>query len=239
MGKLSREEWDVKLLRKANGALTLMAALAIVTVVVGCSGDTEEPAEPTQAAPAPTLTAGTSAVAAAPTQAPAAETPTGDPPQPSGDAALSIDQQKERLVAITREFFAGETEENLPRLAIDPDARNHRQGGIQLVIEINGDEYEDVAKNKAELDRWMRDAYEAVFTAGHGLTEATISARMKAVDGRTGITQAVVYRTRLKKETAEEVDWAAKDSLDFNEIWDTLLLNRRWREALGEQSGLR
>lgn len=142
-------------------------------------------------------------------------------------------------MAITREFFAGETEENLPRLAIEPDARNHRQGGIQLVIEINGDEYEDVAKNKAELDRWMRDAYEAVFTAGHELTEVTISARMKAVDGRTGITQAVVYRTRLKKETAEGIDWAAKDSLDFNEIWDTLLLNRRWREALGGQSGLR
>ena len=71
------------------------------------------------------------------------------------------------------------------------------------------------------------------------LTEATISARMRAIDGRTGVTQAVVYRTRLKKETAEGIDWAAKESLDFNEIWDTLLLNRRWREALGEKSGLR
>ncbi len=227
------------LLRKANGALTLLAALAIVTAVVGCSGDTEEPAEPTQAAPTPTPHAATTAGAATPTQAPAVETPAAESPQPSGDGSLSIDQQKEHLVAITREFFAGETEENLPRLAIEPDARNHRQGGIQLVIEINGDEYQDVAKNKAELDRWMRDAYEAVFTAGHELTEVTISARMKAVDGRTGITQAVVYRTRLKKETADGVDWAAKDRLDFNEIWDTLLLNRRWREALGGQSGLR
>ena len=70
------------------------------------------------------------------------------------------------------------------------------------MIEINGDEYEDVAKNKAELDRRMRDAYEALFAAGHELTDATISARMRAVDGRTGITQAVVYRTRLKKEAA-------------------------------------
>ena len=85
----------------------------------------------------------------------------------------------------------------------------------------------------------MRDAYEAVFTAGHELTEATISARMRAVDGRTGITQAVVYRTRLGKDAAEGIDWAAKDTVDFNEIWDTLLLNRRWREALGESSGLR
>ena len=152
---------------------------------------------------------------------------------------MPIDRQKERLIAITKELFAGDTDEGLPRLAIELDARNHRQGGIQLVIEINGDEYEDVAKNKAELDRWMRDAYEAVFSAGHDLTEATISARMRAIDGRTGVTQAVVYRTRLKKETAEGIDWAAKESLDFKEIWDTLLLNRRWREALGEKSGLR
>ena len=198
------------------------ALVFVMSMAVGCGGEAEPepdaPATPTQVAQQAT------------------EAPT---PQPAEDGPLSIDQQKERLVAITREFFAGETEENLPRLAIEPDARNHRQGGIQLVIEINGDEYEDVAKNKAELDRWMRDGYEAVFTAGHELTEVTISARMKAVDGRTGITQAVVYRTRLKKETAEEVDWAAKESLDFNEIWDTLLLNRRWREALGGQSGLR
>ena len=160
-------------------------------------------------------------------------------PQTGEDSALPIDRQKERLIAITKELFAGDTDEGLPRLAIEPDARNHRQGGIQLVIEINGDEYEDVAKNKAELDRWMRDAYEAVFSAGHDLTEATISARMRAVDGRTGVTQAVVYRARLKKETAEGIDWAAKEGMDFNEIWDTLLLNRRWREALGEKSGLR
>ena len=33
--------------------------------------------------------------------------------------------------------------------------------------------------------------------------------------------------------------WAALgwEDLDFNEIWDILLLNRRWREALGEKSG--
>ena len=192
----------------------------VMSLAVGCGSEPEPdaPAAPTQVAQQ------------------AAEAPT---PQPAEDGPLSIDQQKERLVAVAREFFAGETEENLPRLAIEPDARNHRQGGIQLVIEINGDEYEDVARNKAELDRWMRDGHEAVFTAGHELTEVTISARMKAVDGRTGITQAVVYRTRLKRDTAEEVDWAAKESLDFNEIWDTLLLNRRWREALGGQSGLR
>ena len=217
-------------------SITLLTALAMA--LVGCSTDTEEPAEPTQAAPAPTPATVTWTVEADPTQAPPALAEPAATPT-AADGPLSIDQQKESLKAIAREFFAGETEENLPRLAIEPDARNHRQGGIQLVIEINGDEYEDVAKNKAELDRWMRDAYEAVFTAGHELTEATISARMKAVDGRTGITQAVVYRTRLKKEAAEGVDWAAKDSLDFNEIWDTLLLNRRWREALGAQSGLR
>ena len=194
--------------------------LAIPLVALGCGGETGNNASTT------------------PTAIP--QKASGAPsPQAGEDSNLSIDQQKERLIAITKELFAGETDEGLPRLAIEPDARNHRQGGIQLVIEINGDEYEDVAKNKAELDRRMRDAYEALFAAGHELTDATISARMRAVDGRTGITQAVVYRTRLKKEAAEGIDWAAKDTLDFNEIWDTLLLNRRWREALGEKSGLR
>ena len=193
---------------------------AMWVVVLGCGGET-----------------GASALS---TPTAVLQEATGPPAlQIGGDSTLSIDQQEGRLIAITKEVFAGETDEGLPRLAIEPDPRSHRQGGIQLVIEINGDEYEDVAKNKAELDRRMRDAYEVVFSAGHDLTEATISARMRAVDGRTGITQAVVYRTRLNKDAAEGIDWAAKESLDFNEIWDTLLLNRRWREALGEKSGLR
>ncbi len=198
----------------------ILPMLAIPLVALGCGGETG-------ASALPSPTAALQKAAGVPS------------PQTGGESAPSIDRQKERLIAITKEFFAGETDEGLPRLAIEPDARNHRRGGIQLVIEINGDEYEDVAKNKAELDRWMRDAYEAVFTAGHELTEATISARMRAVDGRTGITQAVVYRTRLGKDAAEGMDWAVKDTLDFNEIWDTLLLNRRWKEALGERSGLR
>ena len=194
--------------------------LAIPLVALGCGGETGASALPT-----PT------AVLQKTSEAPS--------PQADGDSTPSIDQQKERLIAIAKELFAGETDEGLPRLAIEPDARNHRQGGIQLVIEINGDEFQDVTKNKAELDRWMRDAYEAVFTAGYDLTDATISARMRAIDGRTGVTQAVVYRTRLGKDVAEGIDWAAKDSIDFNEIWDILLLNRRRREALGERSGLR
>ncbi len=198
----------------------VLSMFAVLLVALGCANETGQNASTTP-------TAALQKAAGVPS------------PQTGGESALSVDRQKERLIAITKELFAGETDEGLPRLAIEPDARNHRQGGIQLVIEINGDEYEDVAKNKAELDRWMRDAYEAVFTAGHELTEATISARMRAVDGRTGITQAVVYRTRLGKDAAEGIDWAAKDTVDFNEIWDTLLLNRRWREALGESSGLR
>ena len=217
-----RRDPVIRLQAIARSLCIVTALVLVMSLATACGGEAE---------PEPVATATPTEVSQQ-----AAEVPT---PQPASDGPLSLDQQKERLVAITRELFAGETEENLPRLAIEPDARNHRQGGIHLVIEINGDEYEDVAKNKAELDRWMRDGYEVVFSAGHELTEVTISARMKAVDGRTGITQAVVYRTRLKKETAEGIDWAAKESLDFNEIWDTLLLNRRWREALGEQSGLR
>jgi hypothetical protein len=36
----------------------------------------------------------------------------------------------------------------------------------------------------------------------------------------------------MKREVAETIDWANKEALDFNEIWDTLLLNPIWRREL-------
>lgn len=42
----------------------------------------------------------------------------------------------------------------------------------------------------------------------------------------------VVFKTKLVRDVADTIDWANKESLDFNEIWDTLLLNPRWREEL-------
>ncbi len=45
---------------------------------------------------------------------------------------------------------------------------------------------------------------------------------------------AQVIKTRLTRDVAETIDWANKESLDFAEIWNTLLVNPVWRRALKE-----
>ena len=115
--------------------------------------------------------------------------------------------------------------------------REWRQGGIWVVIEYNGDEADGVALRKAGLEAHMRDAYDAFFNAGcDELTQVDIGARLvvtgAGVIGPMAQTLAVVYKTRLKIEDADGVDWANKDSIDFNQVWDELLLNTRWRNEL-------
>lgn len=45
----------------------------------------------------------------------------------------------------------------------------------------------------------------------------------------------LMFKTKLVRDEAYDVDWAGKESLDFNDIWDTMLLNVRWsRELAGE-----
>ena len=39
---------------------------------------------------------------------------------------------------------------------------------------------------------------------------------------------------RLTRDVAETIDWANKESLYFDEIWNTLLLSPVWRRALQE-----
>ncbi len=69
------------------------------------------------------------------------------------------------LVALGRAQFSGTTDEGRSRLQFAPDARDHRRGGIWLVMEFNGDELATVALKKVALDRQMRDAYEAFYAA--------------------------------------------------------------------------
>ena len=53
--------------------------------------------------------------------------------------------------------------------------------------------------------------------------------------GRVGIAHAIVFKTKLVRDEAYDVDWAGKEALDFNDTWDTMLLNVRWsRELAGE-----
>jgi hypothetical protein len=41
-----------------------------------------------------------------------------------------------------------------------------------------------------------------------------------------------VFRTKLKREVADTIDWANKEDLDFNQVWDTIILNVRWKREL-------
>ena len=154
---------------------------------------------------------------------------------------LEYDAQKAKLIEIGNEIFAGVTEhdQEMTKLHNPPDARDRRQGGIWLVIEFNGDERGNVPQKKARLDVQMRDAFEAIYRAGCAdLQEVHIASRMVAlgagVIGPMTQTLAAVFKTRLKPDEAASVDWDNKEELDFNEIWDTMLLHTRWRKALQE-----
>lgn len=148
---------------------------------------------------------------------------------------LAIEDQKAVLVAVVKEQLSGTTSHDteMARLEIDPDPRDHRQGGIWMVMEFNGDEFDSVEAKKSAIDREMRDVYEALYTAGcEDLREVHVSGRARAVDGRIGIAHAIVFKTKLVRDRADEVDWTEKEALDFNEVWDTMLLNVRWRREL-------
>lgn len=213
-------------------------------------------AQPTQeAAPADPAPATDSAPSAEPTpadtpapsetEAPAADPPAVSPaPQivlPDGCApGASTEEQKAKLVEIAKAVFPGENNEERPRLQFEPDARDHRRGGIWLVAEFNGDEFETIAETKTALDTHMRVAFEALFTSGcDELNWVDLTAIAKALTqpgyyGKIVSTPVVVFKTRLKKEVAETVDWSNAATLDFNEIWDNLLLNPSWAKELRE-----
>ena len=209
------------LIRRA--ALPGTAVLLLLAVACGASSDTSD---------------STAAVSA----------PAGDEPTPSTSATatvttgemrctpgLAIADQKAVLVAIVKEQLSGTTshDSEMTRLEIDPDPRDHRQGGIWMVMEFNGDEFDSVEEKKSAMDREMRDVYEALYTAGcEDLREVHISGRARAIDGRVGIAHAIVFKTKLERDRADEVDWTEKETLDFNDVWDTMLLNVRWRREL-------
>ncbi len=155
----------------------------------------------------------------------------------------STDVQKTKMLDILTAQFSGKTAEGRPRLQFGPDSRDHRQGGIWMVLEFNGDELETVPLRKAALDRQMRDAYEALFTAGcEELAQADLASYQNALVkvstmGETIPRPSIVFKTRLKRDIADTVVWVDKESLDFDEIWDVLLLNPRWRDEFREVEG--
>ena len=253
---------------KAAAIALLAAALVALQACGGSGGDSTEPAptsppavsaQPTAAPtpePAPAATP-TSAPVESPTPAgeatPQAEatepevipdwayTSSMDPSKHHGTCdGLEYDAQKEKLVEIAYDLFAGTTNfEERERLQQIPNARDSRRGGIWLVIDFNGDEFDSLLVKKNRLDLQMRDAYEAFYNAGCAdLGEVSITAIQKEVTtrevGPSTVLPIVVFKTKMTKAQADEVDWENKDDIDFNEVWREEILNPRWREGLRE-----
>ena len=164
----------------------------------------------------------------------------------------SIDDQKATLVAISKNLFAGNTayDEEKPRIthlggtAVDPTARDHRPTkGIRLVIEMNGDDHGGVFEKKASLNLWMRESYNVLFNAGCDMLSLVEISGYGAALGRhpigpAALSWAITFKTRMTKDVAEGVDWENRESLEFDDIWDTMILNYRWEQALkGEPVG--
>ncbi len=246
----------------------LAAGLIALQACGGSGGEATEP-EPTSvpATQPPAALPPTPVPAATPTSAPApADSPTPesqatpqaeasepevipdwaytssmDPTQHHGTCeGLDYDAQKEKLVEIAYELFAGTTNfEERERLQQIPNARDSRRGGIWLVIDFNGDEFDSLLVKKNRLDLQMRDAYDAFYNSGCAdLGEVSITAIQKEVTtrevGPSTITPIVVFKTKMTKAQADEVDWENKDDIDFNEVWRQEVLNPRWREGLRE-----
>jgi len=209
---------------------------------------TEAPATP--AATEPTaVPAAEPAAATAPTAVPISAPQVAPEPTPPPELSpippiseVTYEQQKEVLSKLVTEWFVGLNGLEMPRLKLQPDVRDNRRGGILIHIEINGEEYDSYTLRKSELDRLMRDTYEVIYTTGYEVTEVAITAIMQGtirrVVGGTAEGRIQVFRSRLRGDAAATVDWANKESLDFNKIWDTLLLNTIWkRELLAEAEG--
>ena len=151
----------------------------------------------------------------------------GTPVGPSGQA-------NEVLVELMQTRFTGETNDGEPRF-INVQVRDNRQTtGFNVLMEFNGDEYDSIVEEFRTINTWMANAYADLFTSGHDVAEGHMSARMQVI-GRQGTSpNSIVYKTRLKREDAEGIDWANVANIDFREIWDVLILNPTWRQALTE-----
>ena len=167
-------------------------------------------------------------------------------------SGASIDDQKSTLVTMSKTMFSGETayEEKKPRTtelggtSIDPTARDHRPTkGIRLLIEFNGDDHGGVFEKKASVDLWMRETYNVLFNSGCDLLSLVEISGYGAALGRhpigpAALSWAITFKTKMTKEDAEAVDWESRENLDFGEIWETMILNYRWEQALkGEPVG--
>ena len=231
----------------ATAATAAPAPEATATVASLAPSATQAPATPEVTAPTVVPTA-EPAAATEPTPVPVSAPELAPEPTPPPELSpippvsdVTYDQQKEILSKLVNEWFVGENNLEMPRLKLQPDVRDNRRGGILIHIEINGDEYDSYTLRKAELDRLMRDTYEVIYGTGYEVTEVAITAIMngtiRRVVGGTAEGRIQAFRSRLRGDAAATVDWSNKEALDFNEIWDTVMLNTIWKRELVAEAG--
>ena len=132
-----------------------------------------------------------------------AHTSSMDPSKHVGTCTgLSYDEQKEKLVEMAYDLFAGTTNsEERNRLQQIPNARDSRRGGIWMVVDFNGDEFHSMLIKKTRLDLQMRDAYDAFYNAGCAdLGEVSITAIQKEVTTREIGPSTVLPNRRLQDQ---------------------------------------
>ena len=229
-------------------AMLIATTLVLLGAAACGSGSPDEAGDAGAGSESTPVPASTPAASDTPTVASVQPTAAPQPAAAVADVApcapgANIEEQKATLAATANAQFQGNTREDLPRLPFGADVRDHRQGGLWVVVEFRGDELPTVAERKAALDRQMIDAYAAVFGAGcedlkwvdlSGLQRAIVKVGMM---GDPASPQVPVFKTRMTVEDAAEVDWDNRHTLDFSEIWNTLLLNPRWREELQGNGG--
>lgn len=50
--------------------------------------------------------------------------------------------------------------------------------------------------------------------------------------GSSAAKSVIIFKTSLRREVADSVDWELKESIDFNEIWRVILFNITWNKEL-------
>ncbi len=161
----------------------------------------------------------------------------------------SKDEQRQVLLNMAQTLFAGNTSSTeddkvKPRIThlggspVGPAVRDDRRsGGLWVVVEFNGDDNGEVVEKKASIDLWMMEAYNAFFNADcDQLAKVEISAYGTALGrhpiGPAAKSWAIVFKTRVDLKIAEKIDWVNRDPVDINGIWQVMILNYRWKEAL-------
>ena len=75
----------------------------------------------------------------------------------------------------------------------------------------------------------MIDGFEAIFTDGMAVHQATIEAHMTLIDAAGNESLGVVYGTKLMGDAARRVNWSNKGTIDWGRVWTVYVKNRAFQ----------